>query len=221
MRRQAAGVARPAKLVCYQQVHRAVSFQSDDCQHESPFSTLLTPQHEEDPSTPSSLLDSAAVWDELQPPLASPLLPPGRAAASTGIGPWGPSLSRSQGYPPSSSNSSTAVGARSLASSAVPLSAIQRDSQVRELEGMVSGFQALNLSLQLRNDELESDLESARSELPAKDLLYQQLQAQFFRVQRQYASSQAELAASREEAARLRGRLRAAEEVLREQRLAV
>ena len=162
-----------------------------------------------------------AAWDELQAPLASPLLPPGRAAASTGIGPWGPGLLRSQGYLPSSSNSSTAAGTRSLASSAVPLSGAQRDSQLRELEGLVSGFQALNLSLQLRNDELESDLESARSELPAKDLLYQQLQAQFFRLQRQYASSQAELAASREEAARLRGRLRAAEEALRIKHLAM
>ncbi|GAB4813138.1 hypothetical protein N2152v2_000184 [Parachlorella kessleri] len=108
-------------------------------------------------------------------------------------------------------NAAAAAAAAELAAAALGA----EESQV--LHVRLSALRHSAVGLQMRNAELEANLESARSELPAKELAYEQLKESFFQLQQRYAASQHELRESRSDVEQLRARLAAAEAALSSQ----
>jgi hypothetical protein len=89
---------------------------------------------------------------------------------------------------------------------------VRLDTDMDTLQQRLAAEQALAVNLRARNAELEAWNAELESQLPAKDLAYEQLKSSLFRLQQLYARSQAQLGTAQLEVQQLRARLAAGKE---------
>lgn len=87
-------------------------------------------------------------------------------------------------------------------------------AEVQELQRRLADACKSSTNLEMQNKRLQAEVESARSQLPAKDVAYENLKESFFRMQARWQKAECELHAALSAVEGLRARAEAAEAAL-------